>query len=680
MRGKKIVTILLAVFCARSGMAQFCPPLGQTPKGAYPICGNITINQQPNPVCVSPEVNVPTCSYPMHYIPYYPFWYKFTCYQSGNFGFLITPNEIGRDDYDWQLYDVTGQYLMALYNSNTIPIAGNWVATTGPTGAQPGGSKSPFQCIDSRPSSPMTKMIHVTVGHTYLLLVSHRLYPPPETYGYKLEFKNGNADIHDTLQPHLLAASTPCAGTPLTVKFNKKLRCSSVALDGSQFVISPPNGHVVQAGLFGCDETYELDSVVLVLDNPLLAGTYTVSVKPDNAGNELKDFCDNTIPANETVSFVVAPLKPKMDSITKPGCNPDEIEVVFSKKITCASVAANGSDFVVTGTSPVTVVGAQAYHCLADPFSNFYSNAVRIKFSAPISGKGNYQIKLKQGTDGNTVLDICGAQVAVGATLAFSTSDTVNANFTYNIHPGCKTDTINYFHPAANDVNEWKWDFDGIATSNLQNPQMFYNSFGIKNTQLTVSNGGCSATSTATIKLDDRLKAGFEATNAICPGDPAMFKDTSAGNIVSWLWNFGNGVTSISRSPAKQFYLMHGSTYTVTPQLTVKNSIGCTSTATQKITVLDKCYIMVPGAFTPNRDGLNDYLFPLNGYKASSLYFIVYNRYGQIMFETKDSSERWDGRFKGQPADAGTYIWILHYTDSYTKEYVEQKGTTILIR
>ena len=50
------------------------------------------------------------------------------------------------------------------------------------------------------------------------------------------------------------------------------------------------------------------------------------------------------------------------------------------------------------------------------------------------------------------------------------------------------------------------------------------------------------------------------------------------------------------------------------------------------------------------------------------------------MFETHDPAKRWDGKYKGQTADEGTYIWILHYADKFANEYVEQKGTNILIR
>jgi gliding motility-associated-like protein len=113
--------------------------------------------------------------------------------------------------------------------------------------------------------------------------------------------------------------------------------------------------------------------------------------------------------------------------------------------------------------------------------------------------------------------------------------------------------------------------------------------------------------------------------------------------------------------------------------LIIQNNYGCVDTAKQKIEVPNSCYIAVPNAFTPNNDGINDFLYPLAAYKATGLLFRVYNRVGQLVFESRDWTKRWDGRFKGQPADMGTYVWILTYTNTETGKKVQQRGTSILL-
>jgi gliding motility-associated-like protein len=87
----------------------------------------------------------------------------------------------------------------------------------------------------------------------------------------------------------------------------------------------------------------------------------------------------------------------------------------------------------------------------------------------------------------------------------------------------------------------------------------------------------------------------------------------------------------------------------------------------------------VPNAFTPNGDGKNDFLYPLNAYAATDLRFQVFNRYGQLIFETRDWTKKWDGTMNGQPMESGTYVWILNYTDGSGKK-LSQRGTTIMIK
>ena len=92
------------------------------------------------------------------------------------------------------------------------------------------------------------------------------------------------------------------------------------------------------------------------------------------------------------------------------------------------------------------------------------------------------------------------------------------------------------------------------------------------------------------------------------------------------------------------------------------------------------CIIAVPTAFSPNNDGLNDYFYPLNAFKADELDFKVYNRWGQIVFAARDADSKWDGKFKGIEQATGVYTWRLSYRDKATGERFTLKGTTLLVR
>ena len=195
-----------------------------------------------------------------------------------------------------------------------------------------------------------------------------------------------------------------------------------------------------------------------------------------------------------------------------------------------------------------------------------------------------------------------------------------------------------------------------------------------------MSNGVCRDTVSEVLTLDNTLKAAFATSNILCPEDSAVFLNTSIGTITHYYWDFGYGPPSNLPSPPPLQYPILDAVQNYTVRLVIENAAGCHDTASNNIEVLKSCYIAVPSAFTPNGDGLNDYLYPLNAYKADDLDFSVYNRFGQRVFHTTDWTIKWDGTINGSPQDTGVYVWILKYTRRDTGQKVFQKGSTILIR
>ena len=91
-------------------------------------------------------------------------------------------------------------------------------------------------------------------------------------------------------------------------------------------------------------------------------------------------------------------------------------------------------------------------------------------------------------------------------------------------------------------------------------------------------------------------------------------------------------------------------------------------------------FIDVPTAFTPNNDGLNDYFRPHNALKADNYQFKVYNRWGQLIFQSANWREKWDGKINGVLQPTAVYVWMLSYIHRDTKQPVFKKGTVTLIR
>ena len=674
----KLLTILLLLLCFANTNAQTCTAPGQNPSTAFPVCGTTAFVQQNVPVCGNRSMPVP-CNDGAQYEDKNPFWYKFTCYVPGTLVFKITPHDLS-DDYDWQLFDITGRNPDDLYTDRTLFVCCNWSGNSGVTGTNLTNTNN-TACAGNSPI--FSKAPALIAGHEYLLLISH--FSGGSQSGYDLSFTGGSAgtntgaaSITDTTTARLQNAVPSCDGSRITVKVNKKIKCSSLASNGSDFAISPsvPVSFAAVMGA-GCSTGFDTDSIILALQNPMPVGNYQLVIQNGSDGNTLLDYCNAGIPVGNQVPLIVAPNQPTpFDSLVPVGCAPQTLKVVFRKPVLCGSIASDASDFTINGTQPVTITSI-AGACNA----NGETNSITLSLSRRLEVAGNYQLTLRRGTDGNTLLDICNQETLPNSVINFIVKDTVSADFTYNVFLDCKIDSIAFFHDGRNSVNSWNWQFDGgQRRSALQNPVIRYTQFGVKTAKLVVSNGVCSDSATAAITLDNFLKAPFGGPDVLCPKDSAIFTDSSVGKIRSWQWNFGNGVSSTQKRPPVQFYPPTNLQATYLVSLVIVDSIGCQDSLTKKIIIVNNCYIDVPTAFTPNGDGLNDYLFPLNAYKAINLEFKIYNRYGQLVWQTTDWTRKWDGRINGELPATGTYVWFLKYTHKETGKKIQLQGTSVLIR
>ncbi|HTQ28569.1 MAG TPA: PKD domain-containing protein, partial [Puia sp.] len=444
--------------------------------------------------------------------------------------------------------------------------------------------------------------------------------------------------------------------------------------DGSDFLVPGVPG-IIQSASANCSGGFDMDTVVFTLKNPLPPGNYSIQSQVGTDGNTLLDNCGTPLAVGATVPFVITPVQPTpMDSITPVACAPNVLQLVFKKPMLCSSIAADGSDFKVTGPAGTTVASASG-NCV-----NGLSSVVYVSLSAPVVVGGTYRITLVTGSDGNTLIDQCGQQTPALSFLDFAASDTVSAQFTAQLQYGCLADTVVFSYTPANGVNQWLWNFDDQTHSGLEDVTKVYTVFGQKQVQHIVSNGVCSDTLNAVVMLGNALHAAFQAPDVVCPKDQVSFTDSSTGNIINWNWDFGDGSNSSQTSPLPHLFPNTSTEKNYTVTLVVENNIGCYDTAVKVITKLQSCYITVPNAFTPNGDGKNDYLYPLNAYKAVDLLFRVYNRYGQLVFETRDWTKKWDGTINGVPQDTGVFVWMLQYTDGDSGKRFFQKGTTVLIR
>jgi gliding motility-associated-like protein len=114
--------------------------------------------------------------------------------------------------------------------------------------------------------------------------------------------------------------------------------------------------------------------------------------------------------------------------------------------------------------------------------------------------------------------------------------------------------------------------------------------------------------------------------------------------------------------------------------LNVSAGDGCTSNDDIVVRLFNTLpSIFVPNAFTPNQDGKNDDIKPILAGMKQLIYFRIYNRYGQLLFETRQVGRGWDGKVKGILQNNSAFVFDCQAED-YTGSIVHRTGTFVLVR
>lgn len=113
--------------------------------------------------------------------------------------------------------------------------------------------------------------------------------------------------------------------------------------------------------------------------------------------------------------------------------------------------------------------------------------------------------------------------------------------------------------------------------------------------------------------------------------------------------------------------------------VTVTNDYGCT--ASDEIEFLDSCphYVFVPNAVSPNEDRLNDLFVKVWNFTPKDYTFSIYNRWGELLWESNDINAGWDCKFNGQLVQQDIYCYKITYLDT-DKQWYELRGTFYVVR
>ena len=292
----------------------------------------------------------------------------------------------------------------------------------------------------------------------------------------------------------------------------------------------------------------------------------------------------------------------------------------------------------------------------------------------PYAAPGPYKVTL-------TLLDTTYCNYPLDTTKILYVAQNVKAAFTTPAI-GCAPDSALFTNTSiAGQTFYWDFGDGGPIDSTDISPTHLYPNVGTYTiTMIAVDSSTCNIADTTkfTITVQGKPTAGFSYTpeSPQPPNTPTVFRDASSP-AVKYQWLFGDGTSETKTTPDTVVHL-YNKTATYTACLVVTNQSGCMDTTCQQVSPVINPLLDVPNAFTPGRFG--EYgIIKVVVLGITQLVWRIYNRWGQMVFESNDPFVGWDGTYRGaiQPMDVYGYTLEAKFSDG---THIAKKGDITLIR
>jgi len=242
------------------------------------------------------------------------------------------------------------------------------------------------------------------------------------------------------------------------------------------------------------------------------------------------------------------------------------------------------------------------------------------------------------------------------------------AFFLSDLTTGCSPLEITFIDQSEGEIESWNWSFGNGLTSSIEDPaSVIYDTSGSFDVSLEITDQhGCtdinSVANYITVHSESIASFDFTTESTFLINEPIYFNNLTS-DVTSSVWDFGDGNFSSELNPSHSYE--EPGTYTIT--LEVTNVFGCVSQTSWTVYAEQPLILYVPNSFTPNNDGVNDFFKPIiSGEDPDEYFFEIYNRWGEAIFSTKDVSQGWSGKHRGDNnsldyyAIDGIYTWIIN--------------------
>jgi gliding motility-associated-like protein len=703
MKGKLVTLVLLSFVFSTFAQNSYC-------NTAISVCGEFyQENNSPSGTGNVFEMSPGSCQTSGEFNSA---WYVFTVQENGVLNFILDPNS-QQDDYDWSLYNISDNGCEGINNGQSPEVScnsyGETFGTQGPTGISSanggsGSSNGPGNTF----GPPFNGDLNVTAGEVYALVVMNY---SSTLNGYSLDFGTSTASIYDEIPPTITSIDPTCDQENVIVHLSENVP--------SDLLIAS-NISLVTAG-----NTYNPISVTTSSSN---VNTFTLNLGAgfDYSGpitltfdEPVTDFCGNELSLQYTFS-----LDGPLDAVltTHPACNGvgGSLDIVPSGMGTaCYEYVINGTAYNVGDCDATTITNLDDGDYVLT-LSNDSSVCV-MTFDFTIENLvSNLELGLDQVLcDMNYVTDVTltgnNFQWDAVPGLSFgSMSDpttvvtadqpgqyTLSATVVENGCEGSDQVEITFNYPpqvslTATDATCFGACDGTLLVSDIENPNLNVTFAGqtLSGNNLLfegvcsgeynatiIFSSACTAIYDVLIQSPPEVVAHFDADPWLTTLDATVINlENTSENATSIEWTLADTSVVVSTEDAWSLTLPAEIGFHIIT-ISAQDEFGCKDEFSGYVEIRDNFYIYIPNTFTPNDDGMNDVFLPQFSYKPEFYYIEIYNRWGQLIFESTDSSQAWTGGYLNGNyfVEDGEYDWVLK-VKGLEVDTRTLKGNVLIIR
>lgn len=363
------------------------------------------------------------------------------------------------------------------------------------------------------------------------------------------------------------------------------------------------------------------------------------------------------------------------------GCeNTDQVTVTVNPADDPSFIYDNGNEYCIEDVNPQAIIqgtpgGLFSYMNITGTNLNLDPNTGNIDLLS--STPGQYTVMYN-----TTAAGLC----PDSSTMMIEIHPMPDASFTADNTLGCDPQTITFTETFPLMSSTCSWQFGNGDISSNCGPVYTTYPAGLFDVSLTItSEAGCVSTVTYAEYIDITAvpNANFLANPSTTTVELTEIQfsnySTDAG---TYYWTFGEDSQSSAEENPTYIYPEVPQVYDVTLTATSDDGL-CSNSTTSQIIINDVLTFFIPNTFTPNGDSYNNTFQPVftSGFDASNFHLYIFNRWGEIMFESYDPTAGWDGTYpNGDLVPDGVYIWQVDFSSDASDERFLHRGHVTVLK